>query len=275
MTDPDSSNPTNGLPTKTGDVQCSSNESARNGTTSSSIDNATRAEHPAADLNNEGKYPSNHTINWEDGQSAPPLNASPKLPSDPSSMVTSKYMSSVVLTAVHSSSSFPKSIAANPNAYIYAISPPSISELIGSLDEFTIPNKIYRDAYYSDEIDAPDNPREYAGLLYHLNGGVGLSTLDEWGGGQSVDMSNANPRSKGKAKAITQCDHTPSGGWEYASCPPSHREVKKWLTSDAGRRLLKKSEIPSQVGSFRGTTHGVILNLFVRLKGPRKPIHMA
>jgi DNA polymerase zeta len=260
MSLPCSSNPTNGLPTKMGYVQCSSNESAPIGTTTSnSIDSATRAEHLAAVLNNEGKYPSNRTIGWEDGQSAHPLNRSHKLSSDPSSMVTPKSTSSVVPTAVHSSSSFPKSIAANPNAYIYVISPPSISELIGTLDEFTIPNKIYRDAYYSNEIDAPDNPREYAGLLYHLNGGDGLSTLDEWGGGQSyVGMSNANLRSKSKARAMTQCDHTPSGGWEYASCPPSHREVKKWLTSDASRRLLKKSEIPSQVGSFRNPTHVIL-----------------
>jgi DNA polymerase zeta len=137
-------------------------------------------------------------------------------------------------------------MSTNPNTYVYAMSPPSISEIVGSLDAFSIPNKIYRDAYYSNESDAPDKPREYAGLLYNLNGGEGLGTLDEWAGGHlSVTTSNANARTKGKA--ITRCGHTASGGWEYASVPPSRREVKKWLTANAGRHVLKKSEVPSQV----------------------------
>jgi DNA polymerase zeta len=147
-------------------------------------------------------------------------------------------------------------MSTNPNAYVYAIPPPCVSELAGSLDQFTIPNKIYRDAYYSNESDAQDKPREYAGLLYHLDGGNGLSTLDEWDGVQSHAV-NASSKTSRKGKTITRCVKTTSGGWEYASSPPNRSEVKKWLTTDAGQRLLKKSKIPSQVGCLNTSNHNL------------------
>ena len=191
----------------------------------------------------------------EDGQRNQWSNRSHISSSDPFSMLTPKSTPSIVPTAVHSSSSFPVSMIINPNAYVYAVSPPSVSEIVGSMDEYAIPNKIYRDAYYSNESDAPDNPREYAGLLYHLKGGEGLNTLEEWMSEKSkVVTSNAIAKTKGKGKVTTRYGHITSGGWEYASCPPSHREIKKWLTTDAGRRPVKKSKIPSQVGPPNATS---------------------
>lgn len=271
----DTSISANDLPTGTGAVQRHLNEPSRTRTAiTHSMNEVSEVEKPTPVRNNGNDHPSSDNTNTVLGQCVHRLNPSQKSLSDASSVTTPKSTALIAPTAVHSSSSFPTSMSTNANAYVYAISPPSISELVGSLDEFAIPNKIYREAYYSNESDALDKPREYAGLLYRLNGGEGLSTLDDWGGVQSLgDMGHAKLETNGKGTAVRQCMQTTSAGWEYADSPPSHREVKKWLTTDAGKRLLKTSKVPSQVGSLNAVNHNIVSLLSFRLKGLRKPIH--
>ncbi|KAI9569796.1 hypothetical protein HD554DRAFT_2087438 [Boletus coccyginus] len=99
--------------------------------------------------------------------------------------------------------------------FVYAPPPPSTSELLSTLEHFGLPRRIYRDPFYSKKADVPDGPREYAGLVYRLKG-RGLDTLEEW------QASENHVPSSSKASA-------PCSGWEYASTPPSVRQVKKWL----------------------------------------------
>lgn len=163
-----------------------------------------------------------------------------KSSSNPSLIVTPKPTSSVAPSTAHLPSPLSIAIAPSSNVYVYADLPPSTSELVGSVDSHAIPSKIYRDAYYSRESDAPENSREYAGLLYHLKGGEGLGALNEWDGRPTKSSA------KGKAKAdhigkLTGYHYWPvTGGYEYASCPPSPREVRKWLATDVDRRFYKK-----------------------------------
>jgi DNA polymerase zeta len=220
----------------------------------------------------DGNLPPDPITSMVDRQSVDQLNTCYKSSSDPSSMVTPKSTRSLGPIAVHSSSSFPLSMNMNLNAYVYRSPPPPASELIGSLDQFNIPDKIYREAYYSNENDVPDKLREYAGLLYQLNGGEGVNALDEWDDGQPhVATRNANLTSK-------EYDMVPGllkgvGGWEYASYPPSCREAKKWLSTDTGQRLIKKTTAPSQVMPLDAASHDMISHWHVRSMGPRKPIH--
>ena len=208
------------------------------------VDNASKA----LEQNLDDKPLSDSESGVDDGRSAHWLN---QYSSGPSSMLTPKSTPSDAITAVHSSNPFlmTTSIGAYPNAYIYVASPPSTSELTGSLHEYTLPDKIHRDAYYSNESDAPDKAREYAGLLYHLKGGDGLAALEEWCGGDShIAVSKVHARAK--IKFTAGCGNISSGGWEYASCPPGRREIKKWLTTDTGRPPIKASKAPSQVESL-------------------------
>ncbi|KAF8122368.1 hypothetical protein EV363DRAFT_1182775, partial [Boletus edulis] len=69
---------------------------------------------------------------------------------------------------------------------------------------------------HSKKVDVPDGPREYAGLLYRLKG-RGLDALEEWQASEG-HISSA-PKD---TRLSVSC-----GGWEYASTPPSVREVKK------------------------------------------------
>ena len=103
--------------------------------------------------------------------------------------------------------------------YLYGPKPPSIAELVATTDHYNIPSKIYRNPYYSNERDAPDRPREYAGLVFNIKGGTGIANLEEWQseGTGSLDLRLDTDR------------HVGVHGWEYASLPPGLREARKWL----------------------------------------------
>ncbi|KAI0365248.1 hypothetical protein BV20DRAFT_1039013 [Pilatotrama ljubarskyi] len=113
------------------------------------------------------------------------------------------------------------------NVYVYASAPPSAAELVETIEQYGIPSKIYRDPYYSKESDAPERPREYAGLVFHLKGGEGVATLEEWKSDESTPSIIGHPPQPLARAGV--------GGWEYASTPPSVKQVRKWLKDDAAR----------------------------------------
>ncbi|TBU65073.1 hypothetical protein BD310DRAFT_944016 [Dichomitus squalens] len=119
------------------------------------------------------------------------------------------------------------------NVYIYGCRPPTSAELVSSTDQYGIPSKIYRPPHYSKENDAPERPREYAGLVFHLKGGDGVGILEEWQSGEGVPSVSGEP-----ARPL---DPTGVGGWEYASAPPSVRQVRKWLKEQKGKTAARSA----------------------------------
>lgn len=109
----------------------------------------------------------------------------------------------------------------NLNSYTYAHAPPESLELLEALGD-NIPNQIYRPPHYSRAWDIPERSQEYAGLLYHLQGGQGICGLEDW------DVSSGLPDTLFRASDF---DPAEVGGWEYASGPPSVKEVKVWIAS--------------------------------------------
>jgi DNA polymerase zeta len=143
-----------------------------------------------------------------------------------------------LLTAVYASNSLPLTPSVNTNSFLYTCEPPSAAELLACTSVHGMPDKIYRDPHYSRETDAPERPREYAGLLYHLKGGKGLRVLQDWDG-----TSDISKRSQEQTNIpFGGIKHADIGGWEYASCPPSFRESRKWLHSDAARAATEQGQ---------------------------------
>lgn len=120
-----------------------------------------------------------------------------------------------------------RSLHFGKNVYVYAYRPPTSRELMRSTDEHGIPSKIYRSPWYSNESDAPERPREYAGLVFHLKGGEGIGNLEDWMSGENAPSASGEP--------AQPLDPTNVGGWEYASTPPTVRQVRKWLKEQKGR----------------------------------------
>lgn len=132
------------------------------------------------------------------------------------------------------------------NAFVYAIIPPPASELLSSLESRGLPNKIYQDPHYSRAKDVSERPWEFAGLVYRLEKGDGLSILEEWEPSLITVPLEKYATAKDRNVFQDRFDRTGVGGWEYASTPPSVREVRRWLTSTTQARLCKKPQARSQ-----------------------------
>ena len=157
--------------------------------------------------------------------SEPSLSASNESESilSPTSQASVRLSNSFTMTI--SPPCMPASKSPHTRKFVYAIVPPTWKELEASFERYGIASKIYRDPYYSKESDAPDRSREYSGLVYHLRG-EGLGMVEEWHVGDQIIHGT------GLGRHARRLESSSLGGWEYASCPPSVREVKKWLSSD-------------------------------------------
>jgi DNA polymerase zeta len=127
----------------------------------------------------------------------------------------------------------------NLNSYTYVHAPPNTLELLGVLGD-NIPNKIYQPPHYSRLCDIPERPQEYAGLLYHLQGGQGICGLEDWDDFAGLQET---------VFRASEFDPAEVGGWEYASGPPSVKEVHYWIASqdDKLHENVQLSKSRSQV----------------------------
>ncbi|KAI9460572.1 hypothetical protein BJY52DRAFT_1203789 [Lactarius psammicola] len=111
------------------------------------------------------------------------------------------------------------------NAFLYNITPPPASELLSSLESRGLPSKLYQDPYYSKADDVPERPWEFAGLVYCLKKGDGLSVLEEWESPSTHKSLTKGTPAEDRNIFEDRFDRTGVGGWEYASSPPSVREI--------------------------------------------------
>lgn len=105
------------------------------------------------------------------------------------------------------------------NSYVYSVQPPTWLHLKNSLQSLGLPDKIYQPPYYSKDFDIPEHTKEYAGLTYRLKGGQGIATLEEWSPSLLHNASSSTMTLSLVAAGV--------GGWEYASHPPSVKEIRQ------------------------------------------------
>ncbi|KAF9455997.1 hypothetical protein BDZ94DRAFT_1276753 [Collybia nuda] len=138
--------------------------------------------------------------------------------------------------------------ATNSNEHVYAHTPPTALDLFRSLDGNNIARKIYRAPFYSRNDDLPENSREYAGLVYHIQGEDRIIKLDEWK--DDLDFE--------QVEISTEFEDI--GGWEYAGYPPSAKQIKKWLGSKEGIIRLRDKSLGSR-SQIEGPTQANIYAL--------------
>ncbi|KAG8744421.1 DNA polymerase zeta [Ceratobasidium sp. 414] len=128
---------------------------------------------------------------------------------------------------------------ARASAYEYNRLPPTRRELLDSLASYGLPSKVYRAPFYSKEEDVPEQPMRYAGRVFHIKGGAGVGSLEEW---------KSDDRGESHRLAL---DSEGVNGWEYAGAPPGVAAVKRWLDNAPSQDGLKRGPNPkrSQVGS--------------------------
>ncbi|EPS36788.1 hypothetical protein H072_9596 [Dactylellina haptotyla CBS 200.50] len=106
--------------------------------------------------------------------------------------------------------------------------PPTTAELIDTLDDFGLPHMVYQEAYYSNDKDVPDRPREYAGKEFRLQS-TSVHYLPDFNpdGGY---VPSSTPISTKQAKKPPR--RTSYRRWEFAKPPPSRTEIEQWLAEE-------------------------------------------
>ncbi len=153
----------------------------------------------------------------------------------------------------------------NENQYAYSKLPPTTAELIADLSSLQLPLKNYQSPFYSNEEDIPERPREFAGLLYRLKGGEGISSLEEF---VTTPDDLAGQTSGIQPRFVTQ------PGWEYAALPPSRKLVKHWLQREKrSQKRTSRKAFPSQVLPSVFSVTNLLLTLFLYLSSRLKALH--
>jgi DNA polymerase zeta len=119
--------------------------------------------------------------------------------------------------------------ASGNDVFLFGARPPTLEEVVSTID----PPVIYQDAYYSNERDVPERPRDYAGQEFRLESTTlpYLPLFDRDG----VVRQNQRPSSNKAAAKLAeqrrrrQCTIR---CWEIMKPPPGHDEVKRWLDSE-------------------------------------------
>ncbi|KAL1622191.1 DNA polymerase zeta [Diplodia seriata] len=121
----------------------------------------------------------------------------------------------------------------------FAQLPPTAETVSTTMLEYGLPPVIYQSAYYSDERDVPDRPREYAGREFKLESNTvpflppfdpnGLSPAN-FGEKPGVVIDKAKEDARHRRRSM-KCSLL---NWEFATMPPTYAEVKQWVKEEKG-----------------------------------------
>jgi DNA polymerase zeta len=149
-----------------------------------------------------------------------------------------------------------------PNLSVYYTAPPPSEGILESLIKDGRPSEIAQDAFYSDELDVPNQPRDYAGRVLKLESSTVpfLPDFDRFGASKA-SFGNKEPATYNRSKVAEAaknhaCTHL---NWQFITPPPTYEEVESWVENhrvetprDANRwkrgprRKLSQLEGPTQ-----------------------------
>ena len=159
-------------------------------------------------------------------------------------------------------------IRTSSDVFVFGPLPPTFEEVQSTVE----PTVIYQDAYYSNEKDVPERPREYAGQEFRLESATlpYLPAFDKTG--QQV-LTKGTTLDKGREDLIEsrrrrQCSLRV---WEIMASPPTFDEVQTWLAGEEGfeqddlddleahapptaSQLKRKNRPPPELSQIEGPT---------------------
>jgi DNA polymerase zeta len=141
--------------------------------------------------------------------------------------------------------------------------PPARDLVVSTMHHFGLPSIIYQDAYYSNEEDAPERTREWAGREFKLES-LTVPFLPEFDPTASSEatfgVKSGIVPDKAKEEKEYQFRRRRCGfrSWCIAESPPSFLEVEKWAQDEEAKKLLKTAndsnaskEVPNTPGENR------------------------
>ena len=139
-------------------------------------------------------------------------------------------------------------ISADQELFVLVQPPPSPRI---SLQASRVPTIVYQEAHYSDEIDVPERPREYAGKEFRLES-TGVSFLPDFDVSGQLCLSTKSQRSdlldraqldKAQREASHPCTLST---WEIVELPPTMEEVSLWLQREKASGQCRDSARPAR-----------------------------
>ena len=133
----------------------------------------------------------------------------------------------------------------NPTVYFSSL-PPSMDEVNDTMMNAGLPPVIFHDAYYSNEKDVPDRPREYAGREFKLQSTTlpYLTPFDPTGR-HPANFGQQKPvlvdKKKLQAESRLRSQRCGLRNWEIAKPPPSFDEVEDWLEQESLKNAPSKA----------------------------------
>ena len=137
------------------------------------------------------------------------------------------------------SSTFRKvfNVSTSQCVFVFASFPPSMSEVSSTMQTAEAPSAIYQGAFYSNEEDVPERPREYAGKEFRLGSSTAsyLPDFDVTGtllasfgekSGVTIDRYIDDNRLRRLQRVCT------IKSWEIGEPPPTRSEIHRWIVAD-------------------------------------------
>jgi DNA polymerase zeta len=148
-------------------------------------------------------------------------------------------------------------------------SPPSCLSIVSTMQDFNLPPVVYQDAFYSNEIDVPERPREWAGREFKLES-LTVPFLPEFdptgssdatfGGRSGVIPDKIKERSYERQRRACSLR-----SWTIAELPPTHSEVEDWLREEKAENL---ANIAKRVASFQPVASPRAKGKLSQIEGP-------
>jgi DNA polymerase zeta len=118
-----------------------------------------------------------------------------------------------------------------------AAPPPTAEEVSSTIADYELPPAIFQDAYYSDERDVPERPREYAGKEFKLQSNSLPFLPDFDPTATSLATAGEKPavvrdRHKEDIVAMRRSRQCTLRNWELLASPPTADEVERWLVDE-------------------------------------------
>ncbi|KAJ6157522.1 hypothetical protein N7470_005114 [Penicillium chermesinum] len=118
--------------------------------------------------------------------------------------------------------------------YIFKCCAPGTAEVMTTMHDYGRPAVVYQQAYYSEESDVPDRPREYAGREFRLESDTihylppfdTSANLPAMYGEQYPTGFDRVRQEKLDKEMRESCSIR---HWEFAAVPPSRSEVREWF----------------------------------------------
>lgn len=177
-------------------------------------------------------FPSRSTTNTSGQASA--LGGSSALPS--SSTIVEAVMPDPHIAELKENLTDSFDFSPDSTVAIFKNAGPSSIEVPQTLNDYGRPSVVYQKAYYSEEVDVPERPREYAGREFRLESDTihFLPEFDPLGdvpamfGEQCTVSFNREHQEKVDQQMRESCI---ARVWEFAAMPPSRSEVIEWFES--------------------------------------------